>query len=79
MGFTENWEAWLPANSYVTDKNRAGVSVSRLHSARASGLRVSLLRTEHIQKSKSAFPPLLLPRGEPSSASARHTLSRTWL
>lgn len=79
MGSTDKWEAWLPANNYVTGKNRPGVSVSRIHSARTMGLRISLLSTEHIQKCESALPPLLLPKGERSSAPTRHTLSRTWL
>lgn len=74
MGSTEKWEAWLPANNYVTGKNKPVASVSRIHSARNKGLQISLLGTEHIRKCEPAFSPLLLPRGERSSAPRRHTL-----
>lgn len=50
IGSTEEWEAWLPANNYVTGKSRPVVPVSRIHSARSQGLPASLLSTEHTEK-----------------------------
>lgn len=61
MGSTEKWEAWLPANNYVTGKNTPVVSVSRIHSARNKGLQISLLSTEHYQSVNLSSPLCCFP------------------
>lgn len=67
MGSTEKWEAWLPANNYVTGKNRPVVSVSRIHSARTRVCRF-LYSAQSTYKSVSLPSLLCCSPGESEAA-----------
>lgn len=73
MGSTEKWEAWLPANNYVTGKNTPLVSVSRIHSARNKGLQISLLSTEHYQSVNLSSPLCCFPGRAKQCSQKAHT------